>query len=212
MITKSRFLMFLCINCIFQFCIQAEQTTKKEHVLVGFNSGFAQQETYMGDIFGGYSMLLGSNVVEANVGYATFKRSTRFDGVDNLWYTSHGLFCEFNYYYTSGLFVGARLMLNYNFVNEASQQWYKDNNTKDPPVLFPGIAPFGQLGYNWMLHKSIALRIKGKVGLHNYQIQTGSLYFSNDTSPIPAEFSDRYAKEMQLKWLYDIGVGMVVYI
>lgn len=50
------------------------------------------------------------------------------------------------------------------------------------------------------------------MGLHNYQIQTGSIYFSNDTSPIQEEFRDRYAKEMQLKWLLDIGVGLVVHL
>lgn len=144
--TLSRLLMLLCLLWTFQFCIHAAQPTNTEHVLIGINGGLTQQETFSGDIFGGYTFLIGGNVGEANIGYATFKRSTRFDGVDNLWYTSHGLFCEFNYHYKTGLFVGARLMLNYNFINEASQQWYIDNNTKDPPVLFPGIAPYGQLG------------------------------------------------------------------
>ena len=91
-----------------------------------------------------------------------------------------------------------------NFVDKASQDIYVLFSTRNPPTYFSGLSGFGQIGYNQALGKVINLRLLGQIGLHNYRIATGALYFSNMDSPT----TDSYTEEKQTKFLYDLSLGL----
>jgi hypothetical protein len=190
------------------YCIDPIISTKKFHF--GLTGGFSQNSSMSGDIFGGYIFTLNSTKSEANFGYTYFDNTTNFDNVKDIVYSSHGLFGEFNYYMTPKIYTGARFAINMNFVDEESQRKYEQNSIKDPPIYFNGKAILGQIGYNQKLIKNSSLRVQGQLGVHNYQMETGAVYFSNDHSPVPAQFKDKYAKELQLKLLFNLSASFLI--
>ena len=191
------------------YCIEPISSQKK--FLVGLTGGLSQNTSLSGDIYGGYIFTLNSTRCEVNLGYTYFDNTTNFDSVNDLVYSSHGLFSAFNYYLTSKIYAGVRFSINMNFVDEKSQIKYEQYSIKDPPIYFTGEAILGQIGYNQMLLKNLSFRLQGQFGIHNYQMETGAVYFSNDNSPVPDKFKDKYAKELQLKFLYNLSAGFVVY-
>ena len=189
-------------------CLETSPLPNK--IIFGVTGGITQNSCLSGDIYGGYRFKNNSMLYETNFGYTFFKNSTRFDGFDNLFYASHGVFGEFNYLLTPRLFTGARASINMNFVDGKSQDNYELQSTKDAPTYFTGMAVFGQIGYNIFCCKSIDLRLKAQLGFQKYIIGTGAIYISNDISPIPAEYRDTYARESQLKLLGNLSIGIII--
>jgi hypothetical protein len=178
--------------------------------LVGLTGGISQNNSFSGDIYGGYIFPVNSTKGEAIFGYTYFDNTTNFDNVKDLVYSSHGVFGELNYFLTSKIYAGARFSINMNFVDKESQNKYEQVSIKDPPVYFTGKAILGQVGYNQPLSRNASIRLQGQLGVHNYQMETGIVYFSNDRSPVPDQFKDKYAKELQLKILTNLSLGFII--
>ena len=185
-------------------CASPDSLQNKLHF--GVNGGININNSLSGDIFGGLIIPNNSEKIEANFGYTYFKNTTDFDNVKNLLYLSHGIFGEANYFLNKSVFVGARLSLNMNFVDKESQNKYDLISNRNPPTYFTGIAGFGQLGYNQPIGQRINLRLQGQIGLQNYTIATGALYFSNMDFPT----TDIYTEEKQAKLLCNLTLGLIV--
>lgn len=172
----------------------------------GANGGINQNNSSCGDVFGGLIIPYNSKRIEANLGYTYFKNTTNFDKVKDLLYRSHGVFGEANYFFDKNIYAGVRFSLNMNFVDKESQNKYDLVSNRNPPTYFTGIAEFGQLGYNQPIGQRVNLRLQGQIGLQNYRIATGALYFSNMDLPT----TDRYTEEKQLKLLCNLTLGLIV--
>ncbi len=190
------------------YCSDSDSLQSKFHF--GLTGGFSQSSSLSGDFFGGLIFPLNSNRIESNIGYSYFKNKTDFDNVIDLWYYSHGVFGEANFFLISNVYAGARLSVNMNFVDKESQNMYDKISPKDPPTYFTGIAGFGQLGFIQPVGKRINFRLQGQIGIQNYRIATGALYFSNSNSPIPDNMKDKYAEEKQSKFLYNLSLGLII--
>jgi hypothetical protein len=193
-----------------QFGNCLETSIAPNKIIFGVTGGVSQNSLLTGDIYGGYRFVNNLKLFETNLGYTFFQNSTKFDGFDNIFYSSHGVFGEFNYYLSPGLFTGVRGSINMNFVDGRSQDNYELQSTKDAPTYFTGMALFGQIGYNVLCLRNFDFRLKAQLGLQNYLIGTGAIYISNDTSPVPAESRDKYARELQLKLLGNLSIGMII--
>lgn len=189
-------------------CLETSPAPNK--IIFGVTGGVSQNSSLTGDIYGGYKFVNNDMQFETNLGYSFFQNSTKFDGFESIFYDSHGVFGEFNYFLTPGLFTGVRASINMNFVDGKSQDNYEQQSTKDAPTYFTGIALFGQIGYNVLCLRNLDFRLKAQLGLQNYLIGTGAIYISNDTSPVPAEFRDKYARELQLKLLGNLSIGIII--
>ena len=203
---RSLILIALCAFAIKGVCSGLDSLQYKFHF--GLSGGLSQNNSLSGDIYGGMVIPLNSYIIETNFGYTYFKNTTDFDNVKDLLYYSHGIFGEANYFLTSHFYGGVRVSLNMNFVDKASQKKYDEASTRNPPTYFTGIAGFGQLGYNLPIGRKINLRLQGQVGVQNFHIATGALYFSNSNPPF--NISDRYTEEKQSKLLYNLSVGLIV--
>ncbi len=185
-------------------CAITDSLQNKLHF--GINGGINRNNYLSGDIFGGVIIPINSEKIEANIGYANFKNKTDFDNVKDLLYISHGIFGEANYFINKNIFVGTRLSLNMNFVDNESQNKYDLVSNRNPPTYFTGIGYFGQLGYNQAIGQRVNFRLQGQIGLQNYKMATGALYFSNMNSPS----TDRYTEENQVKLLCNLTLGLIV--
>ena len=199
---RSLVLISLCAFTIKGVCSDMDSLQVKFQI--GLTGGFSQNNSMAGDIYLGFVSPKISKKLEFNIGYNYFKNTTNFDNVKDLLYYSHGVFGEANCFLTSNIYTGARLSVNMNFVDKASQDIYVLFSTRNPPTYFSGLSGFGQIGYNQALGKVINLRLQGQIGLHNYRIATGALYFSNMDSPT----TDSYTEEKQTKFLYDLSLGL----
>ena len=201
---RSLLLISLCAFTIKGVCSNRDSLHVKFQI--GLTGGFSQNNSMAGDIYLGFVSPKISKKLEFNIGYNYFKNTTDFDNVKDLLYYSHGVFGEANYFLTSNIYAGAKLSVNMNFVDKASQNKYDLFNTRNPPTYFTGIAGFGQIGYNQPIGKVINLRLQGQIGLQNYRIATGALYYSNMDSPT----TDSYTEEKQTKFLYDLSLGLII--
>jgi len=201
---RSLVLISLCAFTIKGVCSDSDSLQNKFHL--GLDGGFSQNYSMAGDIYLGFVSPKISKKLEFNLGYSYFKNTTDFDNVKDLLYYSHGIFGEANYFLTSNIYAGARLSVTMNFVDKASQDIYVLFSTRNPPTYFTGLAGFGQIGYNQALGKVINLRLQSQIGLQNYRIATGALYFSNMDSPT----TDSYTEEKQTKFLYDLSLGLII--
>ena len=189
-------------------CSNFDNLQNKFHF--GLIGGFSQSSSLSGDFLGGLIFPLDSNKIELNIGYSYFKNKTNFDNVKDLWYYSHGVFSDFNFFFVSNIYIGARLSANMNFVDKESQNMYDEISPKKPPTYFTGIASYAQIGFIQPIGKRINFRLQGQIGIQNYRIATGALYFSNSSSPIPDSIKDRYAEEQQSKFLYNLSLGLMI--
>lgn len=185
-------------------CAGADSLQIKIHL--GLNGGISRNNSLSGDIFGGLTIPYNLQKIEANLGYTYFENTTDFDNVQDLLYFSHGVFAEANYFLNKNIYAGARISLNMNFVDKESQNKYDLLSIRNPPTYFTGIAAFGQIGYNQPIVKKVNLRLQGQIGLQNYRIANGALYFSN-TDLIT---TDRYTEELQAKLIYNLTIGFIV--
>jgi hypothetical protein len=145
---------------------------------IGLKGGISQNNTFSGDVSFGFVFKLNKKRTEVNAGYTYFNNTTDFDQVEDLLYFSHGLFGEINFFLISNFYAGARLSVNMNFVDEESQNKYSRNSDRDPPTYFTGMSACGQLGYSQPIGKSFCIRLQGQIGVHNYRMATGALYYS----------------------------------
>src|ERR1035437_2535675 len=201
---RSLVLILLCVFTIKGICSKLDSLQVKFQI--GLTGGFSQNNSMAGDIYVGFVSPQISKKLEFNLGYTYFKNTTDFDNVKDLLYYSHSIFGEANYFLSSNIYAGARLSVNMNFVDKASQDKYDLFSTRNPPTYFTGLSGFGQIGYNQPIGNVINLRLQGQIGLQNYRIATGALYYSNMDSPT----TDSYTEEKQTKFLYDLSLGLII--
>jgi len=171
----------------------------------GFLGGYNQNMQLSGDMYGGLNVILNKKQSEVNFGYTYFDNQTMFDNVYNMLYRSHGMFCEFNYFFVPKVYVGVKSSLNMNFVDTDSQIRYELSSPRNAPTYFTGLAFFLQSGFKQNISKNICLRLQGQLGVHNYHIATGAIYFSNSTYLYESE---KYIEEIQSRFLYNISAGL----
>jgi hypothetical protein len=180
---------------------------RKHHI--GISSGINQYGYFTGDLFFGTNPFRSSKNIEINAGYSYFCNHTDFDNFKGIIYSSHGLFCDANYFLLSNVFIGVRLAIDGNFVDEKSQNEYTSLIGKEPPLFFLGKTLLFNLGLNIPFEKNLNFRIIGQAGVHNYEIQTG-WQIGNSSSPIAEQIQDTHAKELQLKLMANIkGVFLI---
>lgn len=191
-----------CVNN--SFC--AEPDSIKTTFSVGITGGLSQNNSFFGDVYGGVKLVPISKNIDVNVGYSVFSNKTSYRGVDNLLFTSHGLFVEGNYFLIGGLYGGLRFSVNFNWIDPDSQKQFEYYPNIDSPTFFSGIAGYGQVGYYHPIKKFIGIKLQLQIGLHNYKISEGWLLYDNSSSDIR---NMQFGIERHAEFLYNLGVGFV---
>jgi hypothetical protein len=188
---------------------QANNTVDRAKNFIGVSSGVNHQGYYSGDIYYGFYSNILNNKIEINTGYSYFGKRTKFDNYDRIIYVSHGVYCDANYFLLPNFFTGLRLAIDGNFVDKESQQDYTLAIGKKPPLFFLGKTFLFNIGFAIPVSEWLEFRICGQTGFHNYKIQTG-WEVGNNSSPIPAQFRDTHAKELQLKLIGNIKGALLI--
>lgn len=193
---------FILFNSMIVLSSNKEQNSSFHFGLLG---GYSQNKQLTGDIYGGLNVFVNNKLSEVNLGYTFFDNQTNFDNVNNIYYRSHGLFGEFNYFFSPKFYVGIKSSLNMNFVDSVSQIRYELLSPRNAPTYFTGLAFFLQSGFKQNISKNISLRLQGQLGVQNYHIANGALYFSNSSYQYESE---EYKEEIQSRFLYNISLGL----
>ena len=208
---KYKIITTVIVCCIMMFAtrLYANSIGDQKKNLLGISSGINQYGYFSGDIYYGFYPTFLDKNIELNAGYSYFCNRTKFDNFDRIDYSSHGIFCEANYFLRPKVFAGVRLAIAGNFVDKKSQIQYTSLIGKDPPLFFLGKIILCNLGLNLPLWKNINFRIIGQAGVHNYTVQTG-WQIGNSSSPIPEQYRDTHAKELQLKFMANIKGALLI--
>ena len=184
----------------------ASSDSTNNRFILGFTGGFSQNSSLSGDVYGGVIKPLNNGNVEANFGYTYFNNKTSYRGVDDIYFNSHGIFVEGNYYFTQGLYGGVKFALNFNWVDEESQEKFNNVSFLDSPEFFIGQILNFQSGYLLKLNDNFFLRLQGQIGLHSFEIAEGEYWQLGGTdSPIMRE---RFKVQDKLQLMYNLSLGL----
>lgn len=176
----------------------------KVRVLIGAAGGLSQHRSFSGDVYGGVILPLKSKKVNANIGYTYFQNSTSYSQVNDLKFSSHGLFLEGNFYLMKGFYAGLKLSVNLNLVDKTSQQKFDIYPDTDSPTFFGGTAGYLNLGYHKSIVDKIGIKLQGQIGLHNYKISENWLLIDNTDD----DFRDEeFGIESHAEFLYNFSIG-----
>jgi hypothetical protein len=203
---KIKIFYLLTVLIIFSNLLYAiEANSTESRIALGLSGGVSQDKSFSGEIYGGATIPEISNKLEANIGYLFFTNKTEYVGVNELEFSSHGLFIEGNYYFINGFYGGVRFALNFNWVDKESQEKFETYPDTDSPTFFTGNAIYGHFGYNLPISERVGIKLQGQIGLHNYQITEGWILI--ETS------SDDFSKsemgiESNADLLYNLSIGL----
>jgi len=173
----------------------------------GVTGGVSQHNSLSADVYVISVIQIFSNSIEGNYGYTYFKNKTSYSGVKDLYFNSHGLFIEGNYYLSKSFFIGTRFVVNFNFVDAKSQNNFKKYSNLDSPTYFSGLAGYGQIGYLHQIGEIFCIKLQGQFGLHAYKITEDWLLIDNSSS----ELRDaQNGIENHSDFLYNISIGLTV--
>ncbi len=184
----------------------ASATDKQNvRIILGFTGGVSQQNSLSGDIYGGIIMPVDKSKIELNCGYSFFKNNTNYSRIEDLEFSSHGLFMEGNYYIIDKLYGGLRFAVNFNWINKESQQKFNKYPDIDSPTFFSGLAGYAHLGYHQPITKKIGVKLQGQMGIHNYKIAEGSVLIDNSSSDI---INLQFGIERHTELLYNVSISL----
>ena len=183
----------------------SNQDSTKISFSLGISGGLAQYNSFSGDLYGGVTIPFQDKKAEINLGYLYFVSNTDYEDIQDLEFSSHGLFLEGNYYLKKGFYTGLRFAVNFNWVDKESQKKFDNIPDIDSPTFFSGIAGYGQLGLCLPIGNKLGIKLQGQIGIHNYQIAQGWLLIDNSNSDLRKAEIGIYR---HAALLYNLSVGL----
>ena len=186
-------------------CSDPEINSQRFHI--GLNGGCAQKNTFAGDVYFGIISFEPDMQIELNIGYTYFRNSTHFYDISGLFFNSHGLFAEGNYYFTPVIYAGINMAVNYNHIDLKSQSMFDGNSNVYSPTLFTGECLLGQIGINFPVGEVSRFKIQAQVGFHDYKIAEKWIFFGSTDSDFFV--GDDPLIEDHLQLFYKISIGIL---
>ncbi len=183
----------------------SDKDSTKSQYSFGITSGYAQNGTLSGNAYFGLSFPYRDQSFDLNFGYQYFESLTEYGGVQDLVFHSHGLFSEGNFYVSPNLYLGLRLALDFNLVEQTSRNRFAPLIEIDSPELFTGFSLFTQLGYRIPVTEHLGIKLEGQIGLHNYWISEGWIIIPSSDSQVR---NARFGTYRRFGFLYNLNLGL----
>jgi hypothetical protein len=176
-------------------------------VLAAFG-GLGQKSSFNKSVTFKVEIPINASRIVVDFGYINFKNSTSYLNEGGLKYNSQGFFLGSNYFITKNVYIGGRLGLDLNWVDDESQKKFDKYTDIDSPSFFLGKTIILLIGYEYKLSNSFSINFEPHLGLHNFDISEGS-YWQLGGSDTREYVNSEEVIETNLHLLYSLNLGIL---